>query len=130
MVRHRARSAPKLMSLVRATCRGYIDWSRLRGRDQACTSVGVGSFTGAYMTDRKTNKPNLSDKATTDGATSPPLDGYLRLDDVLKLFPVSRTAWWHGIREGRYPAGHKLSGRTTAWRVQDIRNLLVAIGGA
>ena len=88
-----------------------------------------GSLNGAYMTDRKTDEPNFPDMAISDGATSPPLDGYLRLHDVLKLFPVSRTAWWHGIREGRYPAGYKLSTRTTAWRVEDIRKLLVAVGG-
>ena len=51
-------------------------------------------------------------------------DGYLRIRDVLALVPVSRSVWWQGIREGRYPKGVKLSLRATAWRCEDIRTLL------
>ena len=50
--------------------------------------------------------------------------GFLRLPDVLKLVPVSRSTWWNGIREGRYPRPYKLGPRVTAWRREDIRALL------
>lgn len=44
----------------------------------------------------------------------------LRLPEVLQIFPVSRSAWYKGIAQGRYPAGIKLSVRTVAWRKSDI----------
>ena len=50
--------------------------------------------------------------------------GYLRLPQVLAAFPVSKSTWWNGIREGRYPKPVKLSANTTAWRVEDIRALI------
>jgi len=50
-------------------------------------------------------------------------DGFLRLPQVLDIVPVSKTAWWDGIREGRFPSGVKLARRTTAWRVSDIQKL-------
>lgn len=56
-----------------------------------------------------------------------PLNGFLRLDQVLTLIPISKTTWWDGIREGRYPRSVKLSDRTTAWRVEDIIDLIHTI---
>ena len=57
------------------------------------------------------------------------IDGFLRLPEVLRIIPVSKTAWWDGIREGRYPAGYKLASRTTAWKTSDIRKLCNELGG-
>lgn len=54
----------------------------------------------------------------------PQLTGYLRLPQVLKLYPVSRGTWWTGVRTGRYPAAVKLGPRCSAWRVEDIRRLI------
>jgi predicted DNA-binding transcriptional regulator AlpA len=53
-----------------------------------------------------------------------PKTGFLRLPDVLKIIPVSRSSWWAGIKTGRYPKGIKLGPRTTAWKVADIEVLL------
>lgn len=55
---------------------------------------------------------------------------FLRLPEVLALFPVSRTHWYQGIKDGKYPAPVKLSERTAAWRVSDIRALLARYGEA
>ena len=55
--------------------------------------------------------------------------GYLRLPDVLRLFPVSKSTWWNGVKDGKFPQPVKLTERTTAWRVEDIRNLIEAVGG-
>lgn len=57
-----------------------------------------------------------------------PADGFLRLRQVLQLIPVSRSVWWAGVRDGRFPKGVKLSTRTTAWRVQDIAKLIDQLG--
>lgn len=50
--------------------------------------------------------------------------GFLRLPQVLKLIPVSRSSWWAGCREGKFPAPVKLGVRTTAWRAEDIAALI------
>lgn len=51
----------------------------------------------------------------------------LRISGVLARVPVSRSAWWAGIKEGRYPAGVKLSKRTTCWRASDIEKLIQSL---
>jgi prophage regulatory protein len=53
-----------------------------------------------------------------------PETGFIRLPAVLKVFPVSKSTWWAGIKDGRFPKPVKLSQKITAWRVQDIRALI------
>lgn len=53
-----------------------------------------------------------------------PETGFLRLPQVLALIPISRSAWWAGIREGKFPKGIKLGTKTTVWRAEDIRALI------
>jgi prophage regulatory protein len=50
--------------------------------------------------------------------------GFLRLPQVLEVIPVGKTCWWEGVRSGRYPKPVKLSARCTAWRAEDIRELI------
>jgi len=64
--------------------------------------------------------------------------GFLRLHQILgnqkanppipAIIPVSRTTWWLGVKSGRFPKPVKLGPNTTAWRVEDIRELIVEIG--
>ena len=60
----------------------------------------------------------------TDQSTSLPETGFLRLPQVLQIVPVGKSTWWAGVKDGRYPKGQKLSPRTTAWKVEDIRKLV------
>lgn len=53
-----------------------------------------------------------------------PETGFVRLHQILAVFPVSKSTWWAGCKSGKYPASVKLGQRTTAWKVEDIRNLL------
>lgn len=53
-----------------------------------------------------------------------PETGFLRLSSVLKVFPVSKSTWWAGVKAGRFPKPIKLTKRTTAWKAQDIRELI------
>lgn len=61
-----------------------------------------------------------------------PETGYLRLPQIIgdakrsipAVIPISKSAWWAGVRQGRYPASVKLGPRTTVWRVEDIRALI------
>lgn len=50
--------------------------------------------------------------------------GFLRLAEVLKLIPVSKTAWFKGVSEGRYPRPVKLGRRAAGYRTQDVRDLI------
>jgi hypothetical protein len=43
--------------------------------------------------------------------------------------PVSRSAWYAGIKAGLYPQGIKLGQRSIAWRYSDIAALLKRLGG-
>ena len=61
--------------------------------------------------------------------TKLPETGFLRLPQVLSFIPTSKSAWYEGITKGRYPAPVKLSERTSAWRVEDIRKLIAELGG-
>ncbi len=53
--------------------------------------------------------------------------GFLRLRDVIGdkgnpgIIPISRSSWYKGIAEGIYPGPVKLSERTSAWKIEDIR---------
>jgi prophage regulatory protein len=57
-----------------------------------------------------------------------PDTGFLRLPDVLRFFPVSRSTWWTDVRNGKFPAAVKLAPRVTAWRAEDIRKLIEEVG--
>lgn len=49
------------------------------------------------------------------------VDSFLRLPQVLQLIPVSRSGWWAGVKNGRYPTPVKLSARVTVWRMSDVQ---------
>lgn len=56
-----------------------------------------------------------------------PAMGLVRLSSILAPggpIPVSRSAWWLGVRTGRYPQPVKLGPRMTAWRAEDIHTLI------
>lgn len=61
-----------------------------------------------------------------------PETGLVRLAHILgdkkkgipAIIPVSKSAWWAGVKSGRYPKPIKLGARTTCWNVQDIRQII------
>jgi prophage regulatory protein len=53
-----------------------------------------------------------------------PQTGLLRVKQVLRFVPVSRSSWWAGVKAGRFPKPFKLSERVTVWRVADIRKVI------
>ena len=54
-----------------------------------------------------------------------PQDGFMRLNQVLSVFPENRTSWYQGIAEGIYPPQVKLGGgRSSVWKASDIRELI------
>jgi prophage regulatory protein len=53
-----------------------------------------------------------------------PETGFLRLPEVLRFIPVSKTTWWNGVKSGRFPKSIKLGPGITTWRAEDIRKLI------
>jgi len=63
-----------------------------------------------------------------------PKTGFVRLSQIvgdlnadpptLPIIPISKSSWWAGVKDGRYPAPFKLSPRVTVWRVEDIRQVI------
>jgi prophage regulatory protein len=66
-----------------------------------------------------------------------PETGFLRIWQIVgnkkthtpALIPISRSSFLSGVKSGLYPKPVKLSERTTAWRVEDIRLLIESFGG-
>jgi predicted DNA-binding transcriptional regulator AlpA len=56
-----------------------------------------------------------------------PETGFLRLPQVLSIIPLGKTSWWKGVKSGRFPKPVKLSERCTAWRAEDIRELITTL---
>ena len=50
--------------------------------------------------------------------------GFVRLSQILTVIPVGKTCWWEGVKTGRFPKPVKLSERCTAWKAEDIRDLI------
>lgn len=60
----------------------------------------------------------------TNQKNSLPETGFLRLPTILQIFPIGKSTWWAGVKDGRFPKPIKLGARTTAWRVEDIKELI------
>jgi prophage regulatory protein len=43
------------------------------------------------------------------------------------IIPICESAWWRGVRSGRYPKPVKI-GSSTLWRAEDIRLLIRRLG--
>ena len=55
-----------------------------------------------------------------------PHTGFVRLSQILAPagpIPVSKSTWWQGVKDGRFPQPQKLGPRTTVWKAKEIRAL-------
>ena len=67
-------------------------------------------------------------------AAALPATGFLRISQIVgnpksnppipPLIPICSASWWNGVRSGKYPKAVKIGPHTTAWRVEDIRELI------
>lgn len=66
-----------------------------------------------------------------------PEKGFMRLSQIIgnpkavppipAIIPISKSAWWDGVKNGRFPKSVKIGPRMTAWRVEDIRALIASV---
>jgi prophage regulatory protein len=67
-----------------------------------------------------------------------PETGFLRIWDIVgdkkrktpALIPIGRTTFLNRVKEGIYPKPVRISDRTVAWKVEDIRALINELGGS
>lgn len=65
-----------------------------------------------------------------------PETGFLRIWQIVgnkkkntpALIPISRSSFLSGVKSGKYPKPVKLGERITAWKVEDIRTLIISLG--
>ena len=50
-------------------------------------------------------------------------DFFLRLPQVLELIPISKSAWWQGCKEGRFPKPIKLGPISLLMRSISIKEM-------
>ncbi|WP_342110900.1 helix-turn-helix transcriptional regulator [Methylobacterium sp. SI9] len=58
-----------------------------------------------------------------------PRYGFVRLSQILAPsgpIPMSKSSWWQGVADGRFPQPIKLGPRTTVWRAEEIRAFIEA----
>ena len=56
--------------------------------------------------------------------------GNLKADPPVEpIIPISKSSWWDGISNGKYPKPVKLSENTNVWREGDIRKLIESLPG-
>ena len=68
-----------------------------------------------------TTKSNSEIKSTAERDLSNlPDTAIIRLHDVLRLYPVSKSKWWDGVRRLEYPKPVHLGKRARGWRLGDI----------
>ena len=71
----------------------------------------------------------MSTQSTIETPAELPGEGFVRLSQVLKVIPVSRSSWYNGVRAGKYPRPNALDVKTKVYRVEDIRALIDRING-
>lgn len=60
------------------------------------------------------------------------MDRLLRIKDICGCkktgsagyLPISKSSWWAGVAEGKFPRPIKLGARTTCWRESEILALV------
>lgn len=50
-------------------------------------------------------------------------DRLLKIGEVLKIIPVSKSTWWKWLREGKAPQPIRLGTRCTFWKYSDVIGL-------
>ena len=99
------------------------------GADQRSSSTNKrrdGAVNQMTSNPRADAQPNATIPAGALPSPQNPDIALWRLPTVLAHVPVSRSHWWAGVAEGRYPAPVKLSKRCVAWRSADIRALIAS----
>jgi predicted DNA-binding transcriptional regulator AlpA len=56
-----------------------------------------------------------------------PQTGFVRLNQIVGPngpLPISKSGFWAGVKNGKFPKPLKISPRVTVWKAEDIHELL------
>ena len=126
---HGAKKRAARLAAMRLS-RVLIPHSRVSGSTLASVATNSTEFAAACavpQTARVFMKSVSSNSVQEQIKDNLPSTGFVRLACILAPegpIPVGRSTWWAGIKSGRFPKPVKLGPHTTAWRVEDIRNLI------
>lgn len=81
-------------------------------------------------TSAKKHQSPTSRKKITYAPGPLPVTGFVRLPSVLAVLPISKTAFYDGIKAGKYPPGTLLTPRCRAWTAAEVRQILADLGCA
>jgi predicted DNA-binding transcriptional regulator AlpA len=56
-----------------------------------------------------------------------PQTGFVRLPQILAVIPIGKSTFWARVRSGLYPQPIKLGANTTAWKAEDIHDLIARL---
>jgi predicted DNA-binding transcriptional regulator AlpA len=68
-------------------------------------------------------RPSRHERRHGPGVVDLSQPGFLRLEQVLAIYPVSRASWYAGLGT-IYPNSVRIGLRSVAWRTEDIRRLV------
>lgn len=57
-----------------------------------------------------------------------PAEGFIRINQLIRFIPVSRTTIWRKVKDGTFPRPVRLSVYVTAWRMADVREWIERMG--
>ena len=86
---------------------GFLRLHQIVGRRAVTEEEAEQNRLDAELAKKSGKEPNKKPKRTRDS--------------IPAIFPISKSAWWAGVKEGKYPAPIKLGPRTTVWDVRKIR---------
>jgi len=58
-----------------------------------------------------------------------PAEGFVRVPQVLQMFPIGKTKLWEMVKDGTFPKPSKLGPKTTVWDVAELRAFKELLGG-
>lgn len=63
-------------------------------------------------------------RAATQLSITLPDTGFLRISEVLRYIPLSKSSFYQYVNLGKFPRPIKLGDRASAWKAEDIRKLI------
>ena len=54
-------------------------------------------------------------------------DRFMRIAEILSVIPIGRSTWWKWVAEGKAPKPVKLGPRTTAWKADEVYELIAQL---
>ena len=58
-----------------------------------------------------------------------PAEGFVRVPQVLQMFPIGKTKLWEMVKDGTFPKPSKLGPKTTVWDIAELRAFKEFLGG-